>query len=57
MGHADKIRPGDVLLATDYLKNLKRISTSFQLGWSPESSTLMGLVELMNERGGGVWLA
>ena len=55
MGHSDKIRPGDILLATDYFLNLKVVQASLLLGWKPESSTLMGLVEVLYERGGGVW--
>lgn len=57
MGHSDKIRPGDVLIATDYFKNLRMLFTSLLLGWNPESSSLMGLVEVLNSRGGGVWTA
>lgn len=57
MGHSDKIRPGDVLLATDYLLHLRTLFTSLLLGWNPESSSLMGLVDVLNRRGGGVWTA
>lgn len=56
MGHANKLRPSDLLLATEHLTQLTRLSVSFQLGWNPQSDSLNALIEILNERGGGVWL-
>lgn len=56
MGHSDKIRPSDVLLATESLTSLRRISVSLLLGWNPENSSLLGLADEMTQRGGGVWM-
>lgn len=56
MGHANKMRPSDLLLATEHLTQLMRLSVSFQLGWNPQSESLNALIEIFNERGGGVWL-
>jgi len=56
MGHSDKIKPAHVLMATDELVHLRRLSASLLLGWHPESEALNGLVDVLNERGGGVWM-
>lgn len=51
----NRVRPSDVLLATEALAQLSRVRVSIHLGWNPESQVVANLISVLDERGGGLW--
>lgn len=59
LGQAHKVEADDVSLAIleHQLPRLQKVTVSFKLGWNPEKEDMLELADLLEERGGGVWIA
>jgi hypothetical protein len=58
LGQAGKIHADDICLAIleNKVPNLTHIRISNKLGWNPEEEDVTELLEVVNDRQGGLWM-